>query len=273
MSLKKKVARILRKVADNLSDNSSNKKSHYKDVNEILHDMVGDVPDISDEERQKREKEMDELWKSMNDEEYYLDESLKKHWSEGYTILAHATDKWQPLPENELLPGEISASITAMGKYIVRSSQRVYEIKCTNDQYAEVPVSSEIVQQFKGITMFSFQMQRKLKEINNYDINIYHEIYVKQEEDEGSDFIRLARARVSRTGAWSESISEIFLAKENKTVPDEMASLLAHVSWIGDSHSTDTWFKFDSNGKMTRLKLGGYGNDEGEKFEEFNGEW
>ena len=71
--------------------------------------------------------------------------------------------------------------------------------------------------------------------------------------------------------AWTEDISGIFLAKESKDVPDEKASLIAHISWMGSSYSTDTWYKADASGNITRLHLSGYGNSD-DSFVECNGQ-
>lgn len=267
MSLKKIIKGIINDVND-IIESMEHKQQNpdSPDINELVKRVVGDIPDRDLEEiSDSNDDEYEELWKMMDDDDYYQEKMLKQFWSENYVVLDSISDNWRSLPDSELLDAEISASVNELGGFILRSSMRAYQIEHNNDDFREIPADTTIIRHFKELAPHTISQELSRSEYR--DVHIFHELHFRLKS--GGGFKLLAKAKVPRSMAWTEEISGILLAKESKDVPDEKASLIAHVSWMGSSYSTDTWYKADASGNITRLHLSGYGNSD-DRFVECN---
>lgn len=197
--------------------------------------------------------------------------TLRTHWKP----LAAFTGFWHPehgkqVSESELLPGELSAVTFKVGRYTVRSAQRVYQIH--EPGYIpemETPASSEDVElvrknivpvnagpqvSFAMTTGIGFQPWRD-------KLRVTHEISARHQDNPSGTFTMICRAAEARNYTWTEHIGTICAAKEHIAVPDKRASLFVCSTYVGDSFSVDTWYKLDPTGKITTLSLHPYDSD------------
>lgn len=157
------------------------------------------------------------------------------------------------VPENELLPGELSTVIFSAGCYTVRSAQRVYRI--CGPVYIpeeETPASweeTELVK--KDITPMG--TIRPLVPAWCDELRVTHEISARHNDAPKGKFTYICRAAEAQNGRGKEHISAIYSVKESEFIPDEYASLMVCLAFAGDSHGSDTWYKFDPTGKITTL--------------------
>ena len=197
--------------------------------------------------------------------------TLRTHWKP----LAVFTGFWHPdhckqVSEDELLPGELSAVTFKVGRYTVRSAQRVYQIH--EPGYIpemEIPASSEDVELVrKDIAPvnvdpwlnFTMSTGVGLQPWRNR-LRVTHEISARHQDTPGGAFTMICRAAEARNYTWTEHIGTICAAKEHIAVPDKRASLFVCSTYVGDSFSVDTWYKLDPAGKITTLSLHPYDSD------------
>ena len=197
--------------------------------------------------------------------------TLRKHWKP----LAVFTGFWHPehgkqVSESELLPGELSAVTFKVGRYTVRSAQRVYQIH--EPGYIpemETPASSEDVElvrkdiapvnpdlqlNFTTTTGIGFQPWRDR-------LRVTQEISARHQDNPSGAFTMICRATEARNYTWTEHIGTICAAKEHIVVPDKQASLFVCSTYVGDSFRADTWYKLDPTGEITTLSLHPYDSD------------
>lgn len=197
--------------------------------------------------------------------------TLRTHWKP----LAVFTGFWHPdhckqVSESELLPGELSAVTFKVGRYTVRSAQRVYQIH--EPGYfpeMETPASPEDVElvrkdiapvnvdprlDFTMSTGIGFQSWRNR-------LRVTHEISARYQDNPSGSFTMICRAAESRNLRWSEHIGPICAAKEHIMVPDKQASLFVCSTYVGDFFSADTWYKLDPAGEITTLSLHPYDSE------------
>ena len=159
------------------------------------------------------------------------------------------------VPEGELLPGELSATTFSAGCYTVRSAQRVYKIcEPTYFPEAETPASWEETKLVRK-DIRPMGTIGPIAPAWRDELRVTHEISARHNDAPEGKFTYICRAAEARTGRWKEHISAIYSAKESKFIPDEYASLLVCLAFVGDSHGVDTWYKLDPTGKITTLRL------------------
>lgn len=222
-------------------------------------------------------------------------ETMQKHWSHSVVF----TDAWawgtdtdgQELPEEKLQQGELWAVTFRVGCYIVRGARRIYRIYGSGySPETEVPadkdeiglIKKEIETGYKeqcsgflndsgdlcrmatgpyGIGSFSlnYKLCEKLRDTL--------EISARHISNPDSEYTYICRAASARFFSWTETIESIFAVKECSKIPNEYASLIVHMRYIGDSFSSDTWYRLEPTGKITSLAAGLYGiMDEDKRF-------
>ena len=185
---------------------------------------------------------------------------IQKHWKDTAVFTdALYIEPWvwgeigKKVPEGELLPGELSAVTFPAGCYTVRSAQRVYRIYGTGCfPEKETPASREETERVrKDVTpmgtigpLFSAWCD---------ELRVTHEISARHNDAPEGKFTYICRAAEAQNGRWKEHISAIYSVKESEFIPDEYASLMVCLAFAGDSHGSDTWYKFDPTGKITTL--------------------
>lgn len=189
-------------------------------------------------------------------------ELIRKHWK----TEAVFTDAWRPgaderkVPEEELLPGELSAVVFQVGCYTVRSAQRVYRIH--GPEYApelETPADNEEVEMVRKDLETGVEMRKEADcEAAAWDekLRVTNEISARHNSDPNTEFIYICRAAETRNASWYEYIGDIYVVKDNAHIPDEYASLLVYSHYEGRSFGFDMWYKFGPTGKLTVLRPG-----------------
>lgn len=178
--------------------------------------------------------------------------TLRKHWSSSAVMTDDYTSKTkeQAVEKEDLLPGELSAVTFKIGNYTVRSAQRVYKILDAGYDPENEPPADEA-----DLVRVKAEIDRIVPSFQD-EFRFVHEISARYENGVNDQFTFICRAAEARNCYWSESIEAICTVKEN--TPDNDASLLVLNTYMGDSFSVDTWYKFDPEGKITTLKLHPY---------------
>ena len=180
-------------------------------------------------------------------------EMIKQNWNETAVVtdtINLEVQKMHEITEDELLPGELSASVFKVGCYTVRSAQRVYRIH--EDGYSpelEMPADKaevDLVRKEPESFVLFPSWRNKLR--------VAHEISAVHTDNPNNMPIYICRAARAMDFRWSEYIGGIYVAKEHELVPDEYASLFVCLTFTGSSHSFDTWYKLDPIGRTTRLE-------------------
>lgn len=182
-----------------------------------------------------------------------------------------ATDE-SKVPEEDLFPGEIEAVTFQIGCYTVRSALRVYKVHDSDWYLSEVvePADKEDVEKVRNdlildkgdgkVTGINGSIFTSWGNLHTYigaipawrdKLRITHEISAKHNSDCGNTFTYICRAADPINGKWFEYIGDIYAVKERDTVPDENASLLVYFVFTSDFYGVDTWYRFDSEGKIT----------------------
>ena len=180
-------------------------------------------------------------------------EMIKQNWNETAVV----TDSMDPeareihkLTEDELLSGELSASVFKVGCYTVRSAQRVYRIH--EDGYSpelEMPADKaevDLVRKEPESFVAFPSWWNKLR--------VTHEISARHNANPNKIFAYICRAARARDLRWSEYVGGIYVAKEHELVPDEYASLFVCLTFVNSFSSTDTWYKLDPTGRITKFR-------------------
>lgn len=195
------------------------------------------------------------------------DESIiREHWGQDTVF----TDAWnadhsaerervqgtefQELTKDELLPGELSAVTFRVGCYIVRKAWRVYKIYGlmyapeleTPADDADVALVREDVEPDDGCTV-GLGIYKSWTD----RLRVTREISARHCDNPDSSFTYICRAAEARDGRWCEIIGPIYTAKASVYIPDEYASLLVCLTFVGSSHTDDTWYRLDPTGKLT----------------------
>ncbi|MBD5474852.1 MAG: hypothetical protein HDR17_02535 [Lachnospiraceae bacterium] len=243
---------------------------------------AGKASDVNERLKQvfteKQEQEMESYPKIVNKEDR---ETIQKHWSHSVVF----TDAWcvdtneQKLTEEELQPGELWAVTFRVGCYIVRGARRLYKIYDPGySPEMEMPADKEEVEHVKkdigngykyqrfgfltgsgsavvgspyGRTELSYELCEKLRDTL--------EISARHISSPSSGYTYICRTADARNFSWSEKIESIYTVKEHDQIPDEYASLLVCMRYLGSSFSSDTWYKLEPTGKITTLRSGAYG--------------
>jgi len=174
------------------------------------------------------------------------------------------TDEWtgnaqnRRLKEDELLAGELSATIYTVGCYYVRSAKRVYMIPEGNLGYNpenEIPADADYLKKIKEReSMLGIFLPDSAHRIT-------HEISARHENDLNEVFANgfryICRAAEARNLFWVERIRCIFTVKE-RLLPDESASLFVCNQHTGNSFSSDTWYELNSQGLISEFNVHPY---------------
>lgn len=202
-------------------------------------------------------------------------EILRKHWAPAAVI----TDSWNPkegkkVPESELLPGELSARTYQVGCYTVRSATRVYKINepsyCPEREIPADQAELDLIKRDAFVPKYTHDTLTEGVAVASTTtglpswqdkLRITHEISAQYTTSSNGDFTYICRAAQSRNYTWSESIKDICAAKEMQTTSDKDASLFVCSSYVGDSFSSDTWYKLDPDGIITTLRLHPYDSE------------
>lgn len=183
---------------------------------------------------------------------------FQEHWKHTivFTDALHIEcpgENGKAVPESELFPGELSAVTFSVGCYTVRSAQRVYRIHEPGYSLEkESPADEEEVALVRKDTSSSptvttgFQWWRD-------KLRITHEISARHNDSLEGKFTYICRAAEAQNGRWKEQIGAVYSVKESEFIPDEYASLMVCIAFVGDSRSFDTWYKFDPTGKVSTL--------------------
>ena len=188
------------------------------------------------------------------------------------------TDVWCPgeheqeVPEDELLLGELLASIFSVGYYIVRSAIKVYKISDSKyipeleilAEQAEVDLLRKMgygkncleilrgrieaanVGNFSGIPVSTFGRDK---------LRITHEISARHLDHPNNTFTYICRSASARDGSWCEYIGDIYAVKRSEFSSDESASLLVYSHYECHAYGIDTWYEFDPTGKVAKYVL------------------
>lgn len=207
-------------------------------------------------------------------------ETIQKHWSHSVVF----TDAWcvdtdeQKLTEEELQQGELWAVTFRVGCYIVRGARRIYKIYDPGySPEMEKPADKEEVELVKKDIGNSYRNKCFRFSIGNGNaVIVFHEraelsyelreklrdtleISARHISRPSSEYTYICRAASASSFYWSEKIESIYAVKEHELIPDEYASLLVCMSYLGSSFSSDTWYKLEPTGKITTLRSGAYG--------------
>ena len=243
---------------------------------------AGETPDANGILKQvfteNQEPEMKSYPKRVNKEDK---ETIQKHWYQSVVF----TDAWcvdtdgQKLTEEELQQGELWAVTFRVGCYIVRGARRIYKIydpgyspemekpadkeevelvkKDIGNRYRNKPFrfsadNGNVVAGLQYVrTELSYELREKLRD--TFEISARHIL------SPSSGYTYICRAASARSFYWSEKIESIYAVKEHGQIPDEYASLLVCMRYLGSSFSSDTWYKLEPTGKITTLRSGTYG--------------
>lgn len=202
----------------------------------------------------------------MENKNSYANEIIRKHWKVTAVFTAYwNSENEKELLESELWPGEITAYVSTVGCYIVRRSIRVYNIyEPGYFPEKETPASQADVDMVKNDiesgTWYEWRDRLRLT----------HEISARHCDNLNGSFTYICRAAEARNYNWSESIGNICTAKKHPFILDKYASLFVCNTCMGDSYSSETWYKLSCTGKIKILRLHPYGDDESAGFERIN---
>lgn len=217
----------------------------------------------------------------QNKDEQAID-VIRKHWSSSAILMdiwrplqsyiCIKTDTWSPperdkreLTEAELLPGELSADIIQVGCYTVRSAQRVYRIhEPSYSPELEILANHEEVELVRRKCIIGDPLSDNTRSVSLYvdGLRVVTEISAKHSSNPNSTFTYICRAAHARDYYWAEHIGAICTAKEYELIPDKYASLFVCNTFVGSSFSTETWYKLEPTGSITKLELHPSGSTE-----------
>lgn len=194
-------------------------------------------------------------------------ETLHKHFGDSVVVSTPAIsdDKVCTVSEEKLRKGEISAVMYSRGCYAIRDAYVVY--KDSNEcMYTErIPADKEIVDIYKKYLdenrdLMFMEFDDKMA-VNG--TRLVREIHVAYKYDSSPKwkFVCLATNGYS----WVESINFIGVIKESIFVSDKESDLLILVDWMGDSRSTETWYKVSPDGIIKSYSVHPYDSDSDEK--------
>ncbi len=190
---------------------------------------------------------------------------IREHWEQNAVF----TDAWntdcfdnmeqeqgaefRELSEDELLPGELSAATFRVGCYIVRRALRVYNIHDVfYNPESETPADEADVALVRkdvdrnGNTVVCLPSWRER-------LRVTHEISARHCDSPSSSFTYICRAAEARTNRWREIIGPVYTVKASASIPDEYASLLVCLGFMGEFRTYHTWYRHDPTGKNTKF--------------------
>ena len=226
----------------------------------------------------------------MKKEQKFLRESCKQRKNTAMKVLrSHLgndivfTGTWEDaaeereLEEEELFEGEISASVFTIGCYNVRIAECLYvddaesgihymqRVPATRDRIARYQAShAERARAWAaGYSMASgIGLER--------GVQVVTEVSAMNQSESGAAVDRwqnICMAALSGGLSWSERIDYICTVKKDDTVPDGQAVLFVLNRYMGDSHTSEDWYKFTPDGRVGTYHTGGYGQNDTDVWE------
>jgi len=172
------------------------------------------------------------------------------------------------LEEEELLEGELSASVFMVGCYAVRIAECLYvEDDSIGVHYRErVPAGSDKIierrnkrRRIRQAAVDGFAMTEGIS-IMEDGVRIVTELsamYNHGSETSVNCWHNICMAACS--ARWAESIDYICTVKRNDTVPDGQAALFVLNKYVGDSFGVEQWYKFTPDCRVKEYRISGYG--------------
>lgn len=221
------------------------------------------------------EKELTEgfLRASYKHKECACREALRAHFGDGivFTGTWAETAGERELEEEELLEGEISASVFTVGCYAVRIAECLYgddgsPVRCRDriptgqDKTARHRKGRRRTGQadaagFSAVGLIS-QMGEGARKVTEVSAR-YH----SGSEASADCWRNICMA--AHSAAWSEGIDYICTVKRNDAVPNGQAVLFVLKQYTGSSHSVEQWYKFTPDGKVEEYCISRYGQQSG----------
>ena len=164
--------------------------------------------------------------------------------------------EYRKLTEDELLPGELLAVTFRVGCYIIRKAWRVYKIHGPG-YFLELEMPADHVDvELVRKDLEPDDMPRTKHMLPSWSdrLRITDEISARHNDNPTSGFTYICRAAEDAGLRWCEKIGPIYTAKASVSIPDEYASLLVCLTFLGDSHTDDSWYRLDPTGKITIFK-------------------
>lgn len=186
---------------------------------------------------------------------------------------AEATGE-RKIEEEELLEGEICATVFTVGCYAVRIAKCLYVDDARRGvHYTErVPAEPDRTAEYRD-AMRSGQAHegKRLEEGCLYDreARMVTEVSARYDPGRGdsADGWRNICTAATSCGTWSESIVYICTVKRNHLIPDEQAALFVSKRFMGSSQAVDYWYKFMPDGDIELYSIGGYGQSNTKAWE------
>lgn len=176
-------------------------------------------------------------------------EALRRHLGDGIVF----TGTWEEaegreLDEEELLEGELSASISTVGCYTVRIAGCLHDDGSGSDVHYMEGRPTELDGAAKGACVM-MEVSARYNPGNESPADSWQNIY-----------------RAVHGHGWTEGIGYICTVKESDTVPDRQEALFVLRRYERDAHPVEDWYRFSPDGRIERYSKG-YGDRDGTAWE------
>ena len=195
--------------------------------------------------------------------EAYSKEALHAHLGDGIVFTgtwAGATD-CQELDEEELLEGELSASVFDVGCYTVRIAECLYmddgsrdvrhmeNVTAEQDKKAADPKKGQDIGRAMAVPYLAGKESRMLAEVSAQ--------YTPVSRATVNHWQNICIATGSHT--WTESIGYICAVKSSEKAPDSQAALFVLARPAGSPQDAWKWYRFTPDSKAEECDMGGSG--------------
>ncbi len=190
------------------------------------------------------EKGQEFLRESYKREKGAAMEALRRYLGDGIVF----TGTWEEaggreLEEEELLEGELSASISTVGCYTVRIAECLHDDGSGPDAHYMDGRPTESDGTAKGTCVMT-EVSARYNPGNKSLVDSWQNIY-----------------RAVHGHGWPEGIGYICTVKESDTVPDGQAALFVLRRYERDAHPVEGWYRFGPDGSTEKCSKGyGYGD-------------
>lgn len=197
-------------------------------------------------------------------------ETLRNHLGSNivFTGTWAETADVRELEEEELLEGELSASVFTIGCYAVRIAECLYVeddsigvhfrervpagsdkiIECQNEHKRIIQAAADGYEFTEGISTMEdgVRVVTEVSAMYSYgseaSVNCWHNICM-----------------AARSFRWAESIDYICTVKRDDTIPDGQAALFVLNKYVGDSFGIEHWYRFTPDCQVKEYRISGYG--------------
>lgn len=169
--------------------------------------------------------------------------TLKEHFGSSICVNAmrNADTKVHNVSENKLRKGELSASVYSVGCYAIIDAVVLVKDEFPLRYTERIPADAKQIAEYKEFCkQWGFLAMPGFRKIQV--------IYAAYKYDLEPKWKYVCLTATANSYAWSESISFIGTAKKNAFKPNEKSDLFILVDWVGDSRSTETWYRFSHKG-------------------------